>query len=95
MIKKQAENFEITKILEKEHVWNVKTKVIAVRIEATGTISKSFRKYLSKISGKHDIEEIHKTATVGTPNNRIFFSLWRNSLTRALVSRLHTDTHNR
>ena len=30
-------------------MWNVKTKVIPVIIGATGTISKSFRKYVSSI----------------------------------------------
>jgi hypothetical protein len=33
---------------------NVKTKVIPVIIGATGTISYSFRKYPSKIPGKHE-----------------------------------------
>jgi hypothetical protein len=33
---------------------------------ATGTISKSFRKYLSSILGKHDIKELQKTAVLGT-----------------------------
>jgi hypothetical protein len=32
----------------------------------TGTISKSFRKYLSSIRGKHDIKELQKTAILGT-----------------------------
>jgi len=32
---------------------NVKTKVIPVIIGVTGTISKSFRHYLSTIPGKH------------------------------------------
>jgi hypothetical protein len=35
-------------------------------IGATGTISKSFRKYLSSIPGKHDIKELQKTAILGT-----------------------------
>ena len=30
------------------NMWNIKTKVIPVIIGATGTISKSFRKYVSK-----------------------------------------------
>ena len=30
-------------------MWNVKTKVITVKIGATGTISKSFKKYVSNI----------------------------------------------
>jgi hypothetical protein len=49
-----------------QRVWNVKTKVTPVIIGATGTISKSFRKYLSSVPGKHDIKELQKTAILGT-----------------------------
>jgi len=37
-------------------MWNVKAKVIPVIIGATGTISKSFRKYVSNIPGKHEVK---------------------------------------
>jgi hypothetical protein len=37
-------------------MWNVKTNVIPVIIWATGIISKSFRKYLGNIPGKHKIK---------------------------------------
>jgi hypothetical protein len=47
-------------------MWNVKTNVIPVMTEATGSISKSFIKYLSNISGKHEIKELQKTAILGT-----------------------------
>jgi len=47
-------------------MWNVKTKVIPVIIEATETISKSFRKYVSNIPGKHEGKKLHKTAILGT-----------------------------
>jgi hypothetical protein len=47
-------------------MWNVKTIVTPVIIRATGTISKSFRKYLSSILGKHGIKELQKTAVLGT-----------------------------
>jgi hypothetical protein len=47
-------------------MWNVKTKLMPVIIGAVGTISKSFRKYLSSIPGKHDIKELQKTAILGT-----------------------------
>jgi len=64
VIKKEAE-----KILKYEDLtieipcmWNVKTKVIPVIIVATGTISKSFRKYVSNIPGKHEVKELQKTA---------------------------------
>jgi len=44
-----------------------KNKVMSVIIGATGTIAKSFRKeYLSNILGKHNIEDLQKTATLGT-----------------------------
>jgi len=44
-------------------MWNVKKKVIPVIIEATGTISKSFRKYVSNIPRKHEVMERQKSAT--------------------------------
>jgi hypothetical protein len=52
-------------IVEIQRMWNVKTKVTPV-IRATETISKSFRKYLSGIPGKHDIKELQKTAILDT-----------------------------
>jgi hypothetical protein len=48
------------------NIWNVKTKVIPIIIGATGTISKSFRKYVSNIPGKREVKELEKTATLGT-----------------------------
>jgi hypothetical protein len=47
-------------------MWNVKTRVISVIIGATGTISKSFRKYVSNIRGNHEVRELQKTAILGT-----------------------------
>jgi hypothetical protein len=44
----------------------VKTRVIAVIIGVTGTISKSFRKHVSNLPGHHDIKELQKTAILGT-----------------------------
>jgi len=43
-----------------------KIKVIPIIIGATGTISKSFRKYMSNIPGKHIVKELQKTAILGT-----------------------------
>ena len=45
---------------------DVKTKVIPVMIRATGTISKSFRKYVTNIPGKHEVMELQKTTVLGT-----------------------------
>jgi hypothetical protein len=47
-------------------MWNVKTRVIPVIIGARGTISKSFRKYVSTIPGSHEVKEIQKIAIFGT-----------------------------
>ena len=40
--------------------------MIPVIIEATGAISKPFRKYPRNIPGKHEIKELQKTALLGT-----------------------------
>ena len=48
-----------------EHV-EYKTKVISVKIGATGTISKSFRIYMRNIPGKHEVKKLQKTAILGT-----------------------------
>jgi hypothetical protein len=45
---------------------NNKAMVIPVVIRATGTISNSFRKYVSNIPGNHDVKELQKTAILGT-----------------------------
>jgi hypothetical protein len=47
-------------------MWNVKTRVIPVIIGATGTVSKSFRKYVSTIPGNHEFTEMQKAAILGT-----------------------------
>jgi len=52
--------------IEIRRMWNVKTKVIPVIIGATGTISKSFRKYVNNIPGIHEVKELQKTAILGT-----------------------------
>jgi len=68
VIKKEAEKILKYKDLtiEIQCMWTVKTKVIPAIIGATGTISKSFRKYMSNITGKHEVKELQKTATLGT-----------------------------
>jgi len=47
-------------------MWNVKTKAIPIIIGATGTVSKSFRKYVSNIARKHEVKELQKAAILGT-----------------------------
>ena len=43
-----------------------KKKVIPVIIGATGTSSKSFRKYVSNIPRKHEVKELQKTVILDT-----------------------------
>jgi len=43
-----------------------KNKSDTVIIGATGTILKSFRKYVSNIPGKYKVKELQKTAIFGT-----------------------------
>jgi len=68
VIKKEADKIIKYKDLtiEIQRMWNVKTKATPVIRGATGTISKSFRKYVSNISGKHEVKELQKTAILGT-----------------------------
>ena len=68
VIKKEAEKILKYKNLtiEIQCMWKVKTRVIPVIIGATGTISKSFRKYISNIPGNHEVKELRKTAILGT-----------------------------
>jgi len=68
VIKKEADKILKRKDLtiEIQSMWNVKTKVIPVIIGTTGTISKSFRKYVNNVPRKHEVKELQKTAILGT-----------------------------
>jgi hypothetical protein len=68
VIQKEAEKILKYKDLriEIQRMWNVKTRVIPVIIGMTGTISKSFRKYVSTIPRNHEVKELQKTAILGT-----------------------------
>ena len=68
VIKKETEKIlkykDLTIVIQL--MWNVKIRVIPVIIGATGTISKSFRKYVSNIPGNHEVKELQKAAILGT-----------------------------
>jgi len=68
VIKREAEKILKYKdfTIEIKRMWNVKTRVIRVITGVSGTISKSFRKYVNNIPGNHDIYELQKTAILGT-----------------------------
>jgi hypothetical protein len=44
----------------------LKFRVIPVIVGATGIFSKSFRKYVSTITGNRECKEVQKTAILGT-----------------------------
>jgi len=56
------EKYREEKACDKRHTY----RIIIIIIGATRTISKSFRKYVSNIPGKHDVKELQKTAILGT-----------------------------
>jgi len=58
--------------IEIERVCNVNKKVIPVSMEATGTFSRSFRKYLNNIPGKHEIKILQTAVRLGT--TRTYFA---------------------
>ena len=70
VIKKEVEKIlkykYLTIEIQRKRMWNLKTTVIPVIIGAAGTISKSFRKYVSNIQGHHEVRELQKTAILGT-----------------------------
>jgi hypothetical protein len=49
-----------------KRTWNLKCTIVPVIIGATGIVTKSLRKYLEAIPGKHSIDSLQKTALLGT-----------------------------
>jgi hypothetical protein len=47
-------------------VWNLKYTIIPVIIGATGIVTRSLRKNLEFIPGKHSIDSLQKTTVLGT-----------------------------
>ena len=61
--------------------------MIPVIIGAIGTISKSFRKYVSNIPGKYIVKELQKTAILGTAH-----ILWKVLMQK--YNRFNTETND-
>jgi hypothetical protein len=47
-------------------MWDLKCTIISFIIGATGIVTKSLRKNLEGIPGKHSIDSLQKTAIIGT-----------------------------
>ena len=58
----KIQEFEYTE----KRMWNLKCTIIPVIIGATGIVTRSLRKNLEAVPGKHSIDSLRKTAILGT-----------------------------
>ena len=69
VVQKEAEKklkYKSLLFIEIQRMWNLKCTIIAVIIGATGIVTRSLRKHLETIPGKHSIDSLQKTAILGT-----------------------------
>ena len=52
--------------IEIQRMWDLKCTIVPVIIGATGIVTRSLKKNLETIPGKHSIDSIQKTAILGT-----------------------------
>jgi hypothetical protein len=52
--------------MEIQRMWNLKSTIIPVITGATGIVTRSLRKNLEAVPGKHSIDSPQKTAILGT-----------------------------
>ena len=52
--------------IEIQRMWNLKCTILPVIIGATEIVTRSLKKNLETIPGKHSIDSLQKTATLGT-----------------------------
>jgi hypothetical protein len=52
--------------IEIQRMWNLKCMIIPVIIGATGVVTRSLRKNLEAVPGKHSIDSLQKTDVLGT-----------------------------
>jgi hypothetical protein len=52
--------------MEIKRLWNLKCTIIAIVIGATGIVTRSLKKNLEAVPGKHSIDSLQKTAILGT-----------------------------
>jgi len=52
--------------MEIQRMWNLKRTIVPVIIGATGIVTRSLRKNLETVPGKHSIDSLQKTAVLGT-----------------------------
>ena len=47
-------------------MWNLKCTIVPVIIGATGIVTRSLKKNMETVPGKHSIDSLQKTAVLGT-----------------------------
>ena len=52
--------------IEIQRIWNLKCTIVPVITGATGIVTRSLRKNLEDIPGKHSMDSLQKTAILGT-----------------------------
>ena len=52
--------------IEIQRMWNLKCTIVLVIMEATGIVTRSLRKNLETVPGKHSIDSLLQTAILGT-----------------------------
>ena len=52
--------------IEIKRMWNLKCTIVPVITGATGIVTRSLKKNLETIAGKHSIDSLQKTAILGT-----------------------------
>jgi len=52
--------------IEIQRMWNLKCTIVPVIIGATGIVTRSLRKNLETVPGRHSIDSLQKTAMLGT-----------------------------
>jgi len=52
--------------IEIQRMWNLKCTIVPIIIGATGIVTRSLRKNLETVPGKHLIDSLQKTAIIGT-----------------------------
>jgi len=53
-------------LLEVQRMWNLQCTIVPVIIGATGIVTRSLKKNLETVPGKHSIDSLQKTSVLGT-----------------------------
>ena len=63
---KEVKIQEFTSTTEIQRMWNLNCTIIRVTTGAAGIVTRSLRKNLGTVPGKHSIDTLQKTAILGT-----------------------------